>query len=129
MTTNQFNTLVQMIATLSARVEEIADAQKNFITKEDAKKFATKKDLEKFATKKDLERFATKKDLEKFATKKELERFATKADLKNFATKLDLSAMAHILLEDLGTPLAKLDQDVQHSTRRLQRVEKKLSLA
>lgn len=54
MTTHQFNTLVQMIAVLSDRVEEIANAQKNFVTKEDVKKFATKDDLKQYVTKNDL---------------------------------------------------------------------------
>lgn len=38
----KFNTLVQMIAALSARVEKLAQAQKNFVTKDDLKRFATK---------------------------------------------------------------------------------------
>lgn len=62
MTTTQFNTLVQMIATLSDRTEKIAQDQKNFITKVDAKNFATKEDL-----KHELKNYATKDDLAEMA--------------------------------------------------------------
>lgn len=125
MSDTQFNTLVQMIAELSARVERIAENQENFITKEDAKRFATKDDLKRFATKDDLKKFATKEDLKKFATKEDLKRFATKEDLKRLATKKDLSDMTHLILNTTGAPFAKLEKQVQ----RHEKILKGLKLA
>lgn len=122
----QFNTLVQMIATLSARVEKLARAQKNFATKDDLKRFATKKDLERFATKEDLKKYATKKDLERFATKEDLEKLATKTreDLKRFATKDDLDVMAHTILTAIQTPIREQENITADHERRLVRLEK-----
>lgn len=122
----KFNTLVQMIAALSARVEKLAQAQKNFVTKDDLKRFATKDDLKRFATKKDLERFATKEDLKKYATKKDLERFATKTreDLKRFATKDDLDTMAHTILTAIQTPFREQERITTDHERQLVRLEK-----
>ncbi len=116
MTTTQFNTLVQMIATLSARIEVIAENQKNFITKDDAKMFATKEDLKRFATKEDLKNFATKKDLERFATKEEL---------KNLATKRDLSLMGDTLLDAISSPFVQLETKIDGHETRLKNLENK----
>lgn len=118
MTTAQFNALTQMITALSVRVEEIAENQKNFLTKEDAKLFATKKDLERFATKKDLEQYATKKDLE---------RFATKQDLEQFATKQDLAEMSQTILKAIEKPFAELSARVDSHDVALEALDTKVS--
>ncbi len=99
-----------MIAVLSARVEEIAENQKNFITKEDAKKFATKEDLK---------RFATKEDLKKFATKKDLKQYATKGDLKE-----DLKSMAFTVFNGISDPFMTLEERTNAHERRLSTLER-----
>ncbi len=132
----QFNTLVQMIAALSARIEEIAKNQEKFATKEDLKRFATKEDLKKFATKEDLKKFATKEDLKKFvtksdlkdelkkfATKEDIKKCATKEDLKNLATKDGLSAMADTIFEAVARPFSDLEAESRNHEARLSTLE------
>lgn len=132
---SQFNTLLQAIATLSARVEvvygevhAIQEAQKQFITKQEAKRFATKNDLKGFATKDDLRKFATKDDFKKFATKDDLKRFITKDDLRQFVTKKDLKKLlsdtVKEILNSFSKPFADLEQRViRNHEERLKQIE------
>lgn len=103
MSESQFNALVQMIASLSDRVEVLAKNQK------------------KFATKADLKDFATKADLKKFATKDDLKRFATKEDLKKFATKNDLKEYSGLILEAIEAPFSDLNLRLQHVEQQIAR--------
>ncbi len=107
---SQFNTLVQMIAALSDRIEEIAQNQEKFATKEDLKRFATKEDLKRFATKEDLKRFATKEDLKRFATKKDLKR--------------DLESNTNTILTVIHEHLAPIEHTVEQHNKRITRLEK-----
>ncbi len=111
MSNSQFNTIVQMIAALSERVE--------VINQENQKRFATKEDLKRFATKEDLKKFATKKDLKKFTTKEDLKQYVTHDILRR-----ELAKMAHEILDAMSVPFARLEKIVnENHEQRLKTLE------
>ncbi len=118
---SQFNTLVQMSAALSDRLEllygEVREIKANYVRREDLatalQEYPTKKDLaaalKEYPTKEDLAAaltgYPTKQDLTKT-----LEKYATKRDLEKYATKQDLTEMTDLILEAISTPFSALEK-------------------
>lgn len=95
-----------------ATKDDLKDAIKGLITKEEAKNFATKDDLKDLVTKKDLDMrlvdFAKKGDLKTFATKDDIQGLRTHIDKHTAELGNNIADLGQALNETVAVPLERL---------------------